>query len=83
MFTQEAERAALIFALTENQNIAIDLLLGEAVLVHRAYFLIIIIIIIIIIIVIIIIIFIQEAPLLNVVFREVLKIKMMASKKSN
>ena len=42
-----------------------------------------IIITIIIIRIIIIIIFIQEAPLTNVVFREVLKIKLMASIKLN
>ena len=45
--------------------------------------LVIIITITIIIIIIIIIIFIQEAPLTNVVFREVLKIKLMASIKLN
>ena len=40
-------------------------------------------VIIIIIMIIVIIIFIQEAPLTNVVFREVLKIKLMASIKLN
>ena len=39
MFTQKALGAALIFALTENQKIAIDQLVGEAILVHRACFL--------------------------------------------
>lgn len=39
MFTQEALRAALISVLTENQKIALDEQVGEAILVHRAYFL--------------------------------------------
>ena len=34
MFTQKALRAALIFAQTENQKVAIDQLVGEAILIH-------------------------------------------------
>lgn len=39
MFTQQAFCTALIFALRENQKITIYQLVGEVILVHRAYFL--------------------------------------------
>ena len=39
MFTQQALRTALISALGENQKITIYQLVGEAILVHQAYFL--------------------------------------------
>ena len=39
MFTQKALGAALILVLTANQKIAIDQLVDEAILVHRARFL--------------------------------------------